>query len=128
MISPLDIRVAFNAIPDHGARVSQELAATQYRQVQEFRDSRTENLNRPTRVVETASTYAPAFRSVERLDDPTARQQEIRERARRRFSGEAIREEDRDRPLTYGPLGLLDPGSRRKYSDAGAGQLLDWTA
>ncbi|MEQ9362658.1 MAG: hypothetical protein RIF32_00360, partial [Leptospirales bacterium] len=78
MIQPLDIRVAFNAIPDHGARVSQEMAATQYRQVQEFRDSRAENLNRPAKVVETASAYAPGFRNVAMNEDPTARAEEIR--------------------------------------------------
>ena len=129
MIRPVDIQVAFNAIPDHGARVSQEMAATQYRQVQEFRDSRAENLNRPTKVVETASTYAPGFRNVATNDDPTARAEEIRERARRRFrDGEGRGIEDR--PLTYGPEGLMSQqsGLRRRPSDETAGQLLDWTA
>lgn len=128
MIRPVDIQVAFNAIPDHGARVGQDLAATQYRQVQEFRDSRTENLSRPTKVVETASTYAPGFRTVAMQDDPTARAAEIRERARRRFL-DGDDSDIKDQPLTYGPAGLLDQiGARRKFSDEAAGQLLDWTA
>ena len=127
MIRPLDMQVAFNALPDHGARVTQELAATQYRQVQEYGDSRTENLNRPAKVVETASTYAPVFQNVERGDQNNpVRQQELRERVRRRIED---RENGSDeKPLTYGPASLLDMAPRRKYSDEGAGQLLDWTA
>jgi hypothetical protein len=129
VIQPLDIRVAFNAIPDHGARVSQEMAATQYRQVQEFRDSRAENLNRPAKVVETASAYAPGFRNVAMNEDPTARAEEIRERARRRFREGEGRDAE-DRPLTYGPGGLMNQGSGlgRRTSVAAAGRLLDWTA
>ncbi len=136
MITPLDIRVAFNAIPDHGARVSQDLAATQYRQIQEYRDSRSENLNRPTKVVETAITYAPGFRSIATNDDPTARAAEVLERARRRFrEGGGERGEVGERPLTYGPAGLLGSigpmgmaGAGRRSSEEAAGQHLDWTA
>lgn len=127
MIRPIDVRVAFNALPDAGARVSQEMAATQYRQVQEFRDSRAENLNRPTRVMENASVYAPVLRGVEqRSAEPSARQQEVRERARRRS------EEDRDslgrprdRTITYSPTGLQGLAAPGRYSSVGAGELLD---
>ncbi|MCR9144279.1 MAG: hypothetical protein NXI24_18680 [bacterium] len=130
MIQPLDIRVAFNAIPDLGARVSQEMAATQYRQVQETKDSRSENLNRPTKVVETASTYAPGFRNIATNDDPTARAAEVLERARRRFREGGERRDSADQPLTYGPEGLRGQSGPRRQSAMleAAGEHLDRTA
>lgn len=129
MIRPIDVRVAFNALPDAGARVSQEMAATQYRQVQEFRDSRNENLNRPTRVVENASAYAPVFRGVEqRGAEPSARQQEVRERARRRSEEDQERDSlgrPKDRTITYSPTGLQGLAAPGRYSSVGAGEFLD---
>ncbi len=128
MIRPVDMQVALNALPDQGARVLQESAATQYRQVQNLGASRDENLNRPTRVTENAESYAATFRGVEQSGE-SARRDEVRERVRRR-------NDERDQTgaaetalseITYEPVSLHGP-SRRIYSEDGAGRSLDFIA
>lgn len=132
MIRPVDMQVALNALPDQGARVQHETAATQYRQVQNLGASRDENLNRPHRVTENAETYAATFRGVEQSGD-SARREEVRERVRRRNDSEDGDRRDRGAAatalgeITYEPMSLHAP-SRRTYSEEGAGHSLDFTA
>ncbi|MDH5656134.1 MAG: hypothetical protein OEZ34_09515 [Spirochaetia bacterium] len=51
MMRPIDMHVAFNAIPDFARMNSGEQASMMYRQVQALNDARNENLIRPEKVV-----------------------------------------------------------------------------
>ena len=61
MIRPIDMHVAFNAIPDFAKLNSGEQASFVYRQIQALSDARNENLIRPERVVRTPERSGLAF-------------------------------------------------------------------
>lgn len=120
MINPLEMRVALQALPDQGVWAHQENAASQYRQVQELRQSRDTSLARPDQVPTSAESQASAFHRVENPGEENPRRQEL---YRRR--SESLREEaEDDAPITYAPAtqrSLLD----RTRENARMGQNLD---
>ena len=61
MIRPLDMHVAFNAIPDFARLNSGEQASFVYRQMQALSDARIENLLRPERVAKAPERSGVAF-------------------------------------------------------------------
>jgi len=61
VIRPIDMHVAFNAIPDFAKLNSGEQASLMYKQVQAFAEARNENLQRPERVVNVPERSGAAF-------------------------------------------------------------------
>ena len=65
MIQPLDMQVAYNAIPEIAKNTSVEQAGIIYRQVEEMGRSRQENLNRQEKLVEVKARPEAVFHPVE---------------------------------------------------------------
>jgi hypothetical protein len=113
MIRPIDMQQTLQALNDQAFRVNHDQAAVAYRQVQELGAARRENLQRAERPAETRARSEASFQTLHVFTEPAARQQEVREQARRRF------EEQRAALRLYGP----DEGRRRArgYTDEYAG-------
>ena len=72
MIQPLDMQVAFNAVPETAGRLSAEQAGLSYRQVQDLGRARQENLTRQERINETRNRADPTLAAYNPRNEETS--------------------------------------------------------
>ncbi|MBE7437944.1 MAG: hypothetical protein HS115_05745 [Spirochaetales bacterium] len=114
MIRPLDMQVALHALPEQARSISAEQAGSIYRQVATLGQARQENLERTSRVAESAQAQATRFHRV----DPDL------ERAGQR--GKHSERDERERRPTS--LTLLSPVIRRALEQEDKGLNMDLVA
>lgn len=120
MIRPLDMQVAFNAIPEFAKQTGGEQAGALYRQVQDSNRARDENLLRPEKITETQHGSDAVFRPIQPRQDQPGRGGS-RSGSRDRSESSAPREQQ-----VYGPRGARS-FARAMYEE-GAGLQLDLSA
>ena len=68
MLRPLDMQVAFHALPEQAKSQSAEMAGTLYRQMQDMGRAREENLMRPSQVMQNQAAFESQNPVVRRED------------------------------------------------------------
>jgi len=114
MIRPLDMQVALHALPEQARSISAEQAGSIYRNVATLGQARLENLERSSRVAESAQAQTTRFHRV----DPDL------ERAGQR-GRQSEREERERRP---GSVTLLSSVLRRALEQEDKGNNMDLVA
>lgn len=120
MISPLEMQVAFSAIPDFTRQATAEQAGAAYRQMQDMGKALRENLARQERVSETLSRTGVVFHPVE----PKYEESRMMRQARHHEEKERRGEDEEER--IYAPEGL-EPFRHARLEEV-AGAYLDLIA
>lgn len=120
MVTPLETRVALNALPNQGPVAFQEQAGMVYRQLQELKEAGIQAKTRDSRIDELREKENSVFKKIENPGDESPRKQELFDRQR-----------DKHKPNDEEPAGIYFPqtplNQNRKTSAQKVGQFLDLT-
>ena len=98
MLRPLDMQVAFHALPEQARTQSAETAGTVYRQMQDMGRARQENLVRPSQVMQNQAAMES--------QNPAVRREDARYQGNRRTENKSEKRELDSEPATvYENLG-----------------------